>query len=398
MRPTAGDDLAPVQGSRDWVFVLDISGSMTGKYATLLEGVRQGLQQLPQGDRFRLITFNNKAYDISNGYQPVDANTIERLLKQLESNGVSGGTNLFAGLAKGIRQLDDDRASAIVLVTDGVANVGTTEKKAFLKLLQDHDVRLFTFIMGNSANRPLLDEMTQVSNGFSSSVSNADDVLGQILQATSKMGHASLRDIEVEIDGVRVSELTPERIGSVYRGQQLVLFGHYFKPGTAQLTLKGKIGAEQRVYQTRVEFPQQATANPEVERLWAYSRIEALQAKLDYFGSDVDTEQAITDLAVQHGLVTNYTSLLVVEEEVFQQLGIERKNQQRVAREDNARQQREQRKQVKDTRADQQQPMFKNNRPSFGGGAVDPSIMVLLTALLASAWVGRRVNANATTH
>ena len=318
---TPGDDLPPVVGNRDWIFVLDTSGSMSGKYSTLLEGVRQGLNQLPQGDRFRLITFNNQAQDLSNGYQPVDPVTVERLLKQLEHRGVGGGTNLYAGLHQGIRALDDDRPSAIVLVTDGVANVGTTEKKAFLKLLEQHDVRLFTFIMGNSANRPLLQEMTEVSNGFASSVSNADDVIGQIMLATSKLNHAALRDIELKIDGVRATDLTPEQIGTLYRGEQLTLFGHYFKPGTARIELTGKVGQQARSYTTRIELPEILTDNPELERLWAFNRIEQLQAKLDYFGADADTEQAITDLAVEHGLVTNYTSLLVVEEQVFQQLG-----------------------------------------------------------------------------
>ncbi|QVL49302.1 MAG: hypothetical protein KFB96_01875 [Thiocapsa sp.] len=48
-------------------------------------------------------------------------------------------------------------------MTDGVANVGETEQRNFLRLLEQKEVRLFTFIMGNSANRPLLEALTQAT-------------------------------------------------------------------------------------------------------------------------------------------------------------------------------------------------------------------------------------------
>ncbi len=378
---TPGDDLPPVQGHRDWTFVLDVSGSMEGKYSTLLEGVRQALVKLPPEDRFRLITFNDKARDMTAGYQLITTENVTRYVDQLQKNGTGGGTNLYAGLEKGLNRLDDDRSTAIVLVTDGVANVGVTEKKTFLKLVQENDVRLFTFIMGNSANRPMLQEMTELSNGFAASISNADDVIGQVMLATSKLNHASMRDIEVSIQGGRVSDLTPEQINTVYRGQQLVLLGHYFEAGTAEVVLRGKVGAQERVYKTQVELADVSKDNPELERLWAYSKIEALQQKMDYLGVDADTEQAITDLAVQYGLVTDYTSLLVVEEEVFEQLGIKRTNKQRVNKEQQARQQRSQREGVQDNRADSKQPMFQQSRASTGGGAIDSSLLLILLVL-----------------
>ncbi|WP_421867268.1 VIT and vWA domain-containing protein [Motiliproteus sp.] len=422
---TPGNELPPISGNRDWVFVLDTSGSMAGKYATLLEGVRQGLQQLPSGDRFRLITFNKQAKDLSGGYQPVELQRIDAMINKLQQNGVGGSTNLYAGLKKGITGLDSDRASALVLVTDGVANVGTTEKRAFLKLLQQADVRLFTFVMGNSANRPLLQGMTEVSNGFASQISNADDVMGRLMQAATKLNHAALRDLKVEIDGVRVTDLTPAKLPPLYRGQQLVLMGHYFGDGDVEVRLSGRIGTDKKTYQTRVQLPAQSSDHPELERLWALRQIEALQQQQDYYAGDAsvesDTKQAITDLAVQYGLVTDYTSLLVVEEQVFQQLGIERRNQKRIETEHQARQDRSQNWQQSGSTnngstADSGQtnsahsnsnaqpaanpPMFSGERSTLsnsqsggsggGSGALDPSLLLLIGLLALSALWGRR--------
>lgn len=376
---TPGDDLAPLNEGRDWVFILDISGSMQGKYATLVEGVRQGLGKLGPQDRFRVVMFNNRATDFSGGFQTVNTESVNALLTRLESFQPDGGTNLYAGLKMGLNKLDSDRSAAIVLVTDGVANVGTTEKKAFIKLLEQRDVRLFTFIMGNSANKPLLQSMTQVSNGFAMAVSNADDIVGQLMLATSKMTHQSLRDVELKIKGQRVTDVTPATVGSLYRGQQLIVFGHYWQAGEVDVQLTGTVGGETRQYQTRVMLPENSTRNPELERLWAFAEIEYLQAQMDYFGANADQEQAISDVALEYGLVTDYTSMLVVADEQFQQLGIARNNQARVLTEQAAREQRQQQP-VQTNRVDQSQPMF--NKPSAGlssgGGAIGPWVLLLI--------------------
>jgi Ca-activated chloride channel family protein len=382
---TPGDDLAPLQEGRDWVFILDISGSMQGKFATLVEGVRQGLGKLSPLDRFRVVMFNSRATDFSGGFQPVTPQSVEAVLNRLENFQPQGSTNLYAGLKMGLNHLDSDRSAAIILVTDGVANVGVTEKKAFLRLLEKQDVRLFTFIMGNSANRPLLEGMAQVSNGFAQSISNADDIVGQLMLATGKMTHQALRDVELKFKGNRVTDVTPSRINSLYRGQQLVVFGHYWQGGDVEVELTGRIAGENRRYQTRFVLPDNNNRNPELERLWAFAQIESLQTQLDYFGASADTEQAITDVALEYGLVTDYTSMLVVDDAVFKALGIDRNNQTRVLKEQAARELRKQ-QDVQDNRVDQAQPMFSQPRAGVGGGAVGPWALLLMLVLFVSGY------------
>ena len=376
---TPGDDLKPVLGQRDWVFIIDKSGSMSGKFATLVEGVRQGLMRLPAGDRFRVITFNDHAQDVSNGYQPTTQESITHVLNVLEQGGVSGGTNLYAGLKKGLLSLDADRTSAIMLVTDGVANVGVKEKKRFLALLDKHDVRLFSFVMGNSANRPLLEGMTTRSHGFYASISNSDDIMGKIQLATDKLGYQSLRDIDIDISGVKVTDLTSIDMPSIYRGQQISLLGHYYGEGKAKLTLSGLIGDEKVSYKTIVNFSQHSDIYPELARLWAYSKIKSLEALSDYLGNDSDSEQAITDLSMAYSIVTKQTSLLVVEDEVFKQHGIEQVNKLRRGIEKKAASARKANTRPLNHRADKQQPMYNKSRPSSGGGGGSVSaVMVLL--------------------
>jgi len=250
-------------------------------------------------------------------------------------------------------------------------------------LLEQTDVRLFTFVLGNSSNRPLLESMAKVSNGFAINVSNSDDIAGKILEAASRLTHEALHDVEVVISGVKVSDLTPERIGSLYRGQQLIVFGHYWGSGMANVELGGKVSGESKSYTTTFEFPETGTLNPEIERLWAFAKIEDLQNRLDYFGQDADIEQAITDLAVESGLVTDYTSMIVLREERYQELGIQRLNRSRVENEQLARQERLLQG-VRNNQVDSHQPMYTKKRTSHGngGGAFDPWMLMLLLPLM----------------
>jgi Ca-activated chloride channel family protein len=384
---TPGDDLPVIENGRDWVFVLDVSGSMQGKFATLADGVQRALGKLNPADRFRIFTFNDSSRELTSGFVVANTENVTQYAQLVGRLQSSGGTNLYAGLQAGLDSLDSDRSSGIALVTDGVANVGVTEKKDFLSMMEKHDVRLFTFIMGNSANRPLLEAMTEVSNGFAMETSNSDDISGQLMQATAKISHAALHDVNLTIDGLKVADFTPEKIGSLYHGEQLKVLGHYWGTDEARVRLTGKVAGNDVEYKTRFSMPVQSDLNPELERIWAYATIENLQAKMDYFGTDQDTEDAITDLAIEYGLVTDYTSMIVVREEVFAAQGIKRSNRDRVAAEQVARQARAQQK-PQSRRVDQHQPMYAKKRPSTGGGGSGggafglPMILALLGVMI----------------
>jgi Ca-activated chloride channel family protein len=138
------------------------------------------------------------------------------------------------------------------------------------------------------------------------------------------------------------------------------------------------------------------TTNPEIERLWAFAAIEDHLQEIADFGEDADRKQAVVDLAVEHGLVTTYTSMIVVRDEVFQQLGIDRRNSARLAIEDEARTERAV-QQVASRRVDSAQPMFQSNRPNYdnGSGAGSHGAVGLVLALVFAwvAWTRRKAPA-----
>ena len=373
---TPGEDLALITGRRNWVFVLDNSGSMDGKYNSLIEGLRQGLGKLPAQDYFRVITFNSRSQDLSGGYKQASSSNVNAIMDKVIAAGTTGGTNLYDGLQRGFQNLDADIPTGVFLVTDGVANVGVTERADFYKLLKKNDVRLFTFIMGNSANEPLLQGMAKLSNGFTANISNSDDMLGQVMAAASKLKYQSLNNVRLSYSGVRTFDLAPDTPATLYRGEQLTMMGHYSQGGTLKVKLTADIGANQVVHETEIVLPEEDALNPELERLWAFSKIKSIEAHDNYLGAEgSESKAAITDLALQYGLLTDYTSLLVVKEPVFEQEGIARNNKQRVQSEQKARQQRASQAVAPSPRADKAQPISQqpaathSNGRSSGGGS-----------------------------
>ncbi len=388
---TPGMELQPITEGRDWVFVLDRSGSMKSKVATLAEGVTRALGKLRANDRFRIFIFNNTASELTYGFQAVTAQTVQQNAAAVQTVQATGGTNLFAGLSMGMNALDADRTGAIILVTDGVANVGVTENRKFFELAKKNDVRLFTAIMGNSANRPLLEPLTRLSNGTAVSVSNSDDVVGVLLNATTKVTHKALHGLSIDVkpvDGsLRVADIARDDIRTLYNGEQLVLFGHYWNAGAAEVTLSGKISGRPVNYTTRFDFPKVADRNPEIERLWAYQTIEMDLYRMSILGADADTKQSVIDVSKEFGIVSPYTSMVTVREERFAELGIARTNKQRLETEKKA-QTRRANQPVRTNRVDSAKPMFPSTQPTYkrpsGGGSGNLGILGVLLAAIAS--------------
>jgi len=391
---TPGVDLKPITEGRDWIFVLDRSGSMQGKYHTLMDATEQALSKLQSNDRFRIMLFSNSVEEVTKGWTNADHISIKAVGNALNRSQPDGGTDLYKGINTAIKKLDDDRTSSIVLITDGVANLGKTEKSDFIDLMNDHDVRLFTAIMGNGANRPLLNSMTKVSQGFATSISNSDDIMGVMVSAIEKVKYQALHDVDLKIRGLKTTDIVPAQPTTLYRGQQMVLFGHYFGDEVAEVVLSAKISGEKKEYRSEFLFPSESTDNPEVERLWAYAQVQELKNKANYLGTSASAyRSAIVETAVEYGLVTDFTSMLVMTDEQFEANGIDRANRDRRNTEEAAKARRNNTA-VTTNRVDQNNPAFSGNQPSYSGGgggsgAINPLALLMLLPLFIT-WFRQR--------
>jgi Ca-activated chloride channel family protein len=380
---TPGMDLAPITTGRDFVYVLDVSGSMDTKLATLVSAVTQALAKLRPEDRFRVVAFDAQAWDVTGNLQYATPENVSAATAAVHALAVGNSTNLYAGLSMGLSDLDAECSTGVVLVTDAVQNTGVVDPIKFDQLVRNSDVRIFGMLMGNSANWPLMDLIADVSGGFYAPVSNQDDILGQVLLVDGKLSHQSLHGAKLVMSGVNVHDTTDFDFGRAYYGEQLVVFGRYDAAGGAQATLDGTLAGVPKHYSTMFTFPAVAEENPELERLWALQMIHGIQRK-EMLGlvTPAAASGAIRQLGVDYQLVTDETSMLVVADSVFEQNGIERKNLTRTATEHDAQADKSgapaSNYQVGGT------PTFPGSAPSIGsgsgsghyGGALDPATAV----------------------
>lgn len=377
---TPGVDLAPLTLGSDITFVLDVSGSMQAKLATLADGVARSLTELKAGDRFRIITFAEDAQRLTRGFIPATPESVHAAVEAVKRLTVRGGTNVYSGVEAALEDLDADRVQSIVLVTDGVANVGELSPKAFVKLLTKVDVRVFGFLLGNGSNWPLMEAITKASGGFYEAVSNSDEIVTRLALAKQKITHEAMHAVRLEIDGSEVFDVDDGNFGNVYHGQQLIAFGRYRAGCEATVTLKCKITGEAKTYRATFSLPPLDDSNPEIERMFALHRTERLGALADAGLLDLgESKQAIRDLGLQYQIVTDETSMLVLADEAFARRGIERKNQSRLETEAKAAAAKRTQN-VVDRRVDKSQPMFQGNSASRNSGAFD-GIFVVLSGL-----------------
>ena len=397
---TPGIDLQPITQGADYTYVLDVSGSMQGKIGTLAGGVSQALTHMRPSDRFRVITFSDNASELI-GWTPATVENVQSASAKIQALQPQSGTNIYAGLQLALKDLNADRASSIVLVTDGVTNQGIVDPSKFHALLKQNDIRFFGFLMGNNANWPLMRAMGDATGGFYTGVSNADDIVGQILLAKSKIAFESLHDASFKFTGTRVSETTGDLPQKIYRGQQLVIFGRYDGAGKATVTLNAKLTGADKTYTTTFDFPETDTDNPEIERLWALAQIEQIELK-ESIGQmpPSESKDAITSLGVTYQLVTDHTSMLVLDDATHAARGIDRKNQQRIAAERTAQSVRAAQP-VKNYQVDAAQPTYSAPAPHVshssggggGGGALERKDIVMLAVfigLIGACYVGRQ--------
>ncbi len=401
MTLTPGIDLAPITSGADYVFVLDVSGSMGGKISTLTQGVIKALGKLSDHDRVRIVTFSNSAQFLIADWTPLTDSNIGKIEQQIQSLSASGGTNIYAGLQLGFQNLDQDRPTNVILVTDGVTNQGIVDPRKFHELTKSVDIRMFGFLMGNSANWPLMQVICDGADGFYTSVSNADDITGKILQAKEKIVYESLHNVEVKIDGINATDISKDFTGKIFRGQQLSIFGRYQKGGKARVTLTAHKTGENLQYETTVDFPNVDQKFPELERLWAMSSIESIQLReaLGYIPQG-ESSTAIRDLGIAYQIVTDETSMIVLSDESHTRHGVSSANRDRIQREQQAQSQRAQTP-APSTRADNgqagqpNQPMFPGQAPRIyrgggGGGALGAEAVIFTVLSGLGVWWMRR--------
>jgi len=309
-------DLEGTRVPKDFVFVLDNSGSMGGtKLAQAKEALTSIYGRLYREDRFSFVRFSTIAINWKDNLVKANDNNKEDVLDHISDIVVEGGTNIHEGViaALDIFKNDGDAVPVIVLLTDGKANVGLYDRSEFRKdvaLKNTVDASIFCIALGNSADWPFLEALALENNGKAIWVKEDVDPKDSIKDFTKSFSTPLVADLSFDY-GSDVTDVYPTSFPAHYKGSEVLLAGRYpIWQDQISLVVSGRSGDGKIVKRTTISIDG-AEKQDFVPRFWAFQRIQYLLGHMKYNGTDNASVDEIIELALDFQFVTDYTSLFV---------------------------------------------------------------------------------------
>jgi Ca-activated chloride channel family protein len=295
------------------VFTLDVSGSMSGRpIAQAKSAVTYALKHMRPDDTFNIVRFASSAEQMAPRAVPAEDENIRAALKYIESMEAGGGTMMIEGIRKSLQVTPDpDHLRFVAFLTDGYIGNEPEILREVHNLLGP--TRIFSFGVGSSVNRCLLDNMAKFGQGCAAYLSLNQDG-GQVMaEYFERISHPALTDIRIDFGGMQVSEVYPSKLPDLFVGQPVIVTGRY--SGNADATtvkVAGKVGGEARELAINVNASDAANQHKGIAPVWARAKIADISDRATYDGN-VDLAGGVKQVALEYGLMSAYTSFVAVD-------------------------------------------------------------------------------------
>jgi Ca-activated chloride channel family protein len=313
---------------RELVFVLDTSGSMSGfPIETSKALMRRAIENLRPADRFNLITFAGETAVMAP--QPL-ANTEEnrhRALRFIDTLHGGGGTEMMKAIDTALgSDRDPNKLRIVCFLTDGY--VGNDQAIVGAVKKYTNTTRVFSFGIGNSVNRFLLDAMAQAGRGEAHYVLTHEAAQKSADTFYERIDAPVLTDIALDFGGLAVEEVFPQRLEDLFACKPVVVKGRYTKAGAGVIKLKGRNAAGAFTRDLTVTLPADNPENRVLASQWARAKVGHLMMR-DMTGIQEgqmkpELKQEITALGLTYNLLTQFTSFVAVEEQRTTEGGVPR--------------------------------------------------------------------------
>jgi len=304
----APDQIPP----RDYVFVVDISGSMHGfPLDVARQLMRDLLGTMRAQDTFNVLLFAGSNRTLAPTSLPATAANIENAISLLANYQGSGSTELLSALQAAFAlPQGENTARTIAVITDGYVNV---ETEAFELVRQNlNHASLFAFGIGSSVNRHLIDGLARAGQGEPFVVTSAEEGTGVARRFRTMVATPVLTRIAVDFDQFQVYDVEPLSFPDLLAQRPIIIYGKWRGPATGSITLHGLTGAAP--YSQSLELARATTlaTNDALAHLWARARIAQLGDDVDLQHDDARVAE-ITNLGLRYNLLTKYTSFIAVD-------------------------------------------------------------------------------------
>jgi Ca-activated chloride channel homolog len=303
---------------REYIFIMDVSGSMRGfPIKTSKQLMRSLLGDLGRGDYFNLLLFAGGNSVLSKKSLGASQANIKRALNLIDHQRGGGGTEILPALERALNlPRIDGVARIIVIATDGYVRV---EKETF-ELIRARlgDANLFTFGIGSSVNRFLIEGMARAGLGEPFVVMKRAEAKAKAEKFRQYVSSPIMQDITVDFEGFDVYDVEPQAMPDLFARRPLCLFGKYRGEAQGLVVVKGQVPGEQLHGRLDVAEADRSKDNSALRLLWARQRISWLGDLNKLESDDVRIEQ-ISDLGLKYKLMTDYTSFVAIDSAVRSQ-------------------------------------------------------------------------------
>lgn len=292
---------------RELILVIDTSGSMEGaSLAQAKAALDLALQSLRPGDRFNVIQFNSVVeplFDAPVAATPADVTLAREWVAALRAE---GGTEMIPALRRALSEAGRPGfVRQVVFATDGAVD----DADGLYAAIDDGlgDSRLFTIGIGSAPNAHFIERAATLGRGSPIVVRRLDEVGERMRELFSRLDRPALRDLALAWPGA--AESYPRRLPDLYAGEPLLVVARVDAPH-GELKVAG--ASADAPWSAALNLDR-ASASAGIARLWAQRKSDDLQHRLER-GADADaTRAAIVQLALEHHIVTPYTSLVAIE-------------------------------------------------------------------------------------
>lgn len=303
---------------KEMIFVIDRSGSMSGQpIEKAKEAMKLCIEGMNPGDTFDLLSFSNTLDDYLGGPVPNTPANRTRALELLAGLAGNGGTNMMPAMEKALgAKPQPGRVRTVCFMTDGFVGNDMEVLNTVQKYVDQG--RIFSFGIGNSVNRYLLEGLARAGRGDVEFVTLADQASAAAARFAQRIQSPVLTDIQLDWGDLKVEDVYPARIPDVFSHTPILVFGRLKGSARGTLTLRGQTAAGPYVQQIQVAPTQDATPHEVIPSLWARAKVEDLMLR-DLMGAQRGTMNAalkeeITGLGVAYRIMTQFTSFVAVEE------------------------------------------------------------------------------------
>jgi Ca-activated chloride channel family protein len=307
-------ELTQVQRSpMEMVFVLDCSGSMNGRpLEQARAAVSHALLTLTPRDTFQIINFNSTSSQL--GTAPVIATpeNIQRGLTYLASLDGSGGTEMIRGLQAALDfPHDEGRYRLVSFMTDGY--IGDDADILHAVAQKVGDSRIFSFGVGQSPNRYLMDRMALLGRGAVAYLSLNDDPVQIMNRFNERISHPAMTDLSIDWGTMNVTDVYPQILPDLIVGRPVVVTGRFTgEPST--VTVGGRTGMQPVSYSVAVDSDDTNKQHKGIAAVWARLKIADLVAQVSRTPNQAgELQQAVLQTALDYSLMSAFTAFVAVD-------------------------------------------------------------------------------------